>query len=61
MLQVLLVHLILAVPVQQVQEQSVAGEITSAIDEEELWLLRFLIVLAGRCAQRRGCGLLAKA
>ena len=39
-------HLILAVPVPQIQKQSVAGEITSAIDEEELWLLRFLTLQA---------------
>ena len=35
-------HLILAFLVPQLQEQSVAGKITSAIDEVELWLLRFL-------------------
>ena len=63
-LQVLLVHLTLAVPVPQIQEQSVAGEITSTTDEEELWLLRFLTVQATareEWRRRRGCGLLVKA
>ena len=37
----------------QIQEQSVAGEITSTIDEEGLWLLGFLNVLA--TAQKDTC------